>query len=170
MRTSIDLKSCCYGILLRAPFLTGAIFFLLVLLFKPGVNSEAFAEAPNGGTPVHVRIGNHGVSPDRVELSSGSTVVWVNDTGASVRVRFLAQTVSTTCNAPHGFVISAAGIAVSQLVPRGGVLSLCLLEPRNYRYEVDLIDVDVARGPGAVPASVTNRAVSGRLLGMVSVY
>lgn len=91
-------------------------------------------------TPVSVRITQDTIEPQSVILKHGETVVWVNGTGKAARVKILSEPVSTTCNEPVGFVETSRGIHRSNAFNDGGVLSLCLIEPRQYQYEVDVFE------------------------------
>ena len=93
---------------------------------------------------VSISIGANAVVPRQVQVAPGTTVVWVNDAGSPVVIRFTSDAVSTTCKAPRGFAIGPAGIYVSERISGGEVASLCFLEPQEYDYEVEYFETDAA--------------------------
>ncbi|MFN8391076.1 MAG: hypothetical protein U0136_12370 [Bdellovibrionota bacterium] len=88
---------------------------------------------------VLVRIGSHGITPNSLCVAPGTTVLWRNEAGESVKVKFVSQSVSTTCKEPRGFGGDFSGIHESASIAGGGVASLCFLEPNEYQYIVDYL-------------------------------
>jgi len=100
-------------------------------LFQPFV----FAEP--GTDRVLIRIGERRVEPGILNVMPGTTVLWRNDAGHAVRVRFVSQGVSTTCKEPRGFGGDFYGISESSQISCGEIASLCFLEPNEYRYRIE---------------------------------
>ncbi len=96
------------------------------------------AQATSGQTPVSVRVTGDDLEPGNVNVRSGTTVIWVNRTAQPMRIRFL-KGVSVLCDEPRGFPQENDGVHSSVEVNAGQVLSLCVLEPKKYFYEIDLL-------------------------------
>ncbi|MCB0344039.1 MAG: hypothetical protein KDD66_02935 [Bdellovibrionales bacterium] len=111
--------------------LTLALVLPLALLV-----SLAFADPGN----VSIRIDQQSLKPETVQVSPGTTIIWVNSAGALAKVQFLSNAVSTTCKAPRGFIVGSKGIFESEEIPGGDVASLCFLERQTYTYKVELFE------------------------------
>lgn len=94
---------------------------------------------------VSVRINDESLTPEKIEIPAGTTIVWVNSADSGARVRFLSNAISTTCKAPRGFIVGSKGIFESEEIPGGDVASLCFLELETYDYKVELFN-DGAEG------------------------
>ena len=86
---------------------------------------------------VSIAIGDEVLSPERLRISPGTTIVWVNNSQYSIRVEFTGELVSTTCKAPRGFVVGSSGAFQSEFIAAQSVASLCFLEPGQYEYAIE---------------------------------
>lgn len=93
--------------------------------------------AEPGNDRVLIKIGDRKVDPGVLNVMPGTTVLWRNDAGHAVRVRFLSHGVSTTCKEPRGFGGDFYGISESSQISCGEIASLCFLEPNEYRYRIE---------------------------------
>lgn len=84
-----------------------------------------------------VSIDSTGLAPKEIHVAPGTRVIWVNSRGEEVKVKFTSHAVSTTCEAPRGFVLGPKGIFQSRGIKSGGVASLCFLEPHDYDYMIE---------------------------------
>lgn len=91
---------------------------------------------------ISVNISDQGLSPDILNVTPGTTVIWINKTHSKAKVTFLRHAVSTTCRDPRGFLLSDKGIYTSNLIVGGEVASLCFLERQAYDYEVVVLSDD----------------------------
>ncbi len=114
------LEFLCLG----CAVLAVSLFFAAVSLADPG--------------NVSVRIDEQSLSPQTIQVSPGTTIIWVNGADKGAKVQFLSHAVSTTCKAPRGFVVGSKGIFESEEISGGDVASLCFLERQTYEYKVDL--------------------------------
>ena len=117
------------------------LVFSLFSSFTIGLVSanSAFAESA-GSDRVLIKIRAHQDGPNVLNVSPGTTVLWQNEAGQSVKVKFISQGVSTTCKEPRGFGGDVYGIHESSRISGGEVASLCFLEPNEYRYRVESAD------------------------------
>jgi hypothetical protein len=116
-------------------------------LYADALLPRAFAadnafEGESFSDQVLIRIGSHGVQPRKLSVVPGTTVLWKNEAGELVRVKFISSSVSTTCKEPRGFGGDFTGISESSKMRGGDVASLCFLEPNEYHYIVDYLSPD----------------------------
>ena len=83
-----------------------------------------------------IEIAEDKISPKRIMLLPGTTVVWRNVGESTVQVSFIGKAISTTCKAPRGFSIAGTGVYRSLPIAPGDIVSLCFLEPDLYVFEV----------------------------------
>lgn len=113
---------------------------LVTVLLAPGLLApEPSGAADTGSDRVLIRIGRHELQPSILNVAPGTTVLWRNDAGESVKVKFTTKAVSTTCKEPRGFGGDFDGIQESSRISGGEVASLCFLEPSEYHYRVDYL-------------------------------
>lgn len=111
---------------------------LCLAAFVAALSVPSFVGAADSGSDrVLIKIGQHELSPRVLNVVPGTTVLWRNDAGGDVKVKFTSRTVSTTCKEPRGFGGDFDGIQESSRITGGQVASLCFLEPSEYRYRVD---------------------------------
>ena len=92
-----------------------------------------------GGT-AKVSVGDLGIEPTVLRVEPGTTVVWLNTSGSTMRVQFTSKAVSTTCKAPHNFGVGLKGVYRSEEIKTQDVASLCFLEPNTYNYRVESLE------------------------------
>ena len=97
-----------------------------------------------GDESAKITVGDRHLEPSRVQVSPGTTIVWVNRSAEDILVRFTGKAVSTTCKAPRGFQVGTTGVYVSQRISHGEVASLCFLEPELYVYEVSFMPANLS--------------------------
>ncbi len=85
---------------------------------------------------VNIHIANEGLIPAAVVVEPGTNIVWINRTESAAQVKIVSRGGETLCRDPSGFVRSKEGRFLSRAIEDGEVVSLCLLEPNEYRYEV----------------------------------
>jgi len=85
-----------------------------------------------------VMIQKNRISPNKITVSRGSVVVWVNGTsGTFINVYFTAgKQVEDVCSNPTRFFLSDKGEFNSGMIPPGAVASICFLRPGTYNYLV----------------------------------
>lgn len=108
------------------------------------------------GHIVNIQIHDGMIEPGDINVPSGTTVVWLNRAGVPVKVRFMQQTVGTTCKAPLSFRETWGGALTSSSLGNGEAASVCLLEPNRYTYEVDGVTA-----ASAVEGGETNATLRG---------
>jgi plastocyanin len=74
------------------------------------------------------------VSPGEVTIVPGTTVVWVNNSRATLEIQFEGKQVTTACKSPVHFVLDEQGSFISNRIPEGSVASLCFLEKGEFNY------------------------------------
>ena len=120
-------------------------FSILQLLFLCTVLTTVLTPAPvradeSGSDRALIKIREHQVEPMNLSVSPGTTVLWQNEAGHAVTVKFTSHGVTTTCKEPLGFGGDFNGIRESSRLSGGEVASLCFLEPKQYRYRVESTD------------------------------
>jgi len=85
-----------------------------------------------------VMIQKNRISPNKITVSRGSVVVWVNGTsGTFINVYFTAgKQVEDICSNPTRFFLNDEGEFNSGMIPPGSVASICFLRPGIYNYLV----------------------------------
>ena len=74
------------------------------------------------------------VSPSEVTIAPGTTVVWVNNSRATLEIQFEGKQVTTACKGPVHFVLDEQGSFISNRIPQGSVASLCFVEKGEFNY------------------------------------
>ena len=120
---------------------------LASFLFVPAIGIPSISGAADSGSDrVLIRIGEKELSPSVLCVAPGTTVLWRNEAGDPVKVKFTTKAVSTTCKEPRGFGGDFDGIQESSRIRGGEVASICFLEPSEYHYRVDYPE-SVAKAP-----------------------
>jgi len=85
-----------------------------------------------------VMIQKNRISPNKITVSRGSVVVWINGTsGTFINVYFTAgKQVEDICSNPTRFFLNDDGEFNSGMIPPGSVASICFLRPGTYNYLV----------------------------------
>ncbi len=75
-----------------------------------------------------------GITPAEVTVAPGTTVIWLNDSRASVELRFMGKQVTMACKSPVHFIVDENGSFISDRIPQGSVASLCFVEKGEFEY------------------------------------
>lgn len=143
---------------------------LLALAFSFVTDASAEAGRLGMGSQVRVQIEDGHITPSKVSLQPGMTVVWVNKSPNPVRVRFTSHAVSTTCEAPQNFIVDHRGIYVSGEIGAGKIASLCFLERDSYPYEIEVEPDPTQLSPAeTIPTDTTATATPEPIAGQVFV-
>ena len=120
-------------------YLTLLTLLVLLPIGFLSAENEKDSELPS---TVSIEITEMGLQPEILTLTPGTTVVWENRSQYEVRVKFVDNAVATTCKAPKNFALDKRGIFESDKITNGDVASLCFLEKKDYRYEVEVVPVE----------------------------
>lgn len=120
---------------------------------QSNIKSETLKPKAVSGN-ISVNISDQGLSPEILNVTPGTTVIWMNKTHSKAKVTFLRHAVSTTCRDPRGFLLSDKGIYTSNLIVGGEIASLCFLERQAYDYEVVVLSDDLTVAQGEEGAQV----------------
>ena len=74
------------------------------------------------------------ISPSEVTVDRGTTVIWHNDSRATLEIQFEGKPVSMACKSPVNFVIDESGSFISNRIRQGSVASLCFVEKGEFNY------------------------------------
>ncbi len=77
-------------------------------------------------------IGN--ISPREVTVALGTTVIWHNNSRATLEIQFEGKPVTLSCKSPVHFVVDESGSFMSNHIPQGSVASLCFVEKGEFNY------------------------------------
>ena len=77
---------------------------------------------------------NQGLQPATLESSTGTTVIWVNNSRDPVEILFLDKKVTLACGSPVNFFVGKDGAYESAKIPFGGTASLCFTETGKFDY------------------------------------
>ena len=133
------------------------ICFIVFVPGKDGVcESFATTKAKTDVNTVNVKVANDVVAPTKINIKSGTTVVWFNEADSPLKIKFKKR-VSTTCKSPRGFVSSSDGIRKSEEISQGDFVSLCFLEPRTFDYEIEFLDGALRESHSKVSGSIAVR-------------
>ncbi len=127
---------------------TQSLKLVVASLLVMGALCDVAAESTSGEDSilpgnVNIKVSGETLEPQTIDVNPGTTIVWINNSGKSIKVRFIDKAVSTTCKAPRGFKVGRSGIFESIELGDGQVASLCFLEPERYQYTVDLRSTQV---------------------------
>ncbi len=89
-----------------------------------------------------IMIQKNRISPSKITVKRGSTVIWLNGTsGTFLNISFTAgKKVQGVCSSSKRFFLNDEGIFVSGMIPPGAVASLCFLRAGNYNFMVQGIN------------------------------
>jgi len=105
-----------------------------------------------------VRIrGYEGVSPLNLFIAPGTVVVWLNQYGGEIKVRFPGKKVTLACKSPVNFTVSDEGTFVSNDIAYGAVASLCFVEPGSFDYFIE-------RTPSSIKAKTEGFRFEGKIV------
>lgn len=132
------------GCLTATPGLAGCLLALSLLWVGTAYTQEKKASpAPQelklkgeetGHFIIRVKEGE-GLIPKQVNVTVGTTVIWLNRTGDYIEITFTGdQKVDVACKAPVHFVLGRDGAYISDKIPFGAVASLCFIEKGTYKY------------------------------------
>lgn len=89
-----------------------------------------------------------GITRENVTVKPGTTVIWLNDSRASLYLEFTDKQVTIACKSPVHFIVDEeTGTFISNRIPMGAVASLCFIEKGEFVYKVK------RASPGAFPAA-----------------
>jgi plastocyanin len=77
-------------------------------------------------------LGN--LSPSEVTITPGTTVIWRNDSRASLEIQFEGKPVTIACKSPILFNIDKSGSFMSNHLSQGSRASLCFVEKGEFNY------------------------------------
>ena len=77
-------------------------------------------------------IGN--ITPKEVTVPRGTTIIWHNNSRATLEIQFEGKPVTMACKSPTHFVIDESGSFLSDRIPQGSVASLCFVEKGEFNY------------------------------------
>ncbi len=75
-----------------------------------------------------------GITPEKLTVEPGTTVIWLNDSRSSVELQFEGKQVTMACKSPVHFIIDENGSFISDRIPQGSVASLCFVEKGEFSY------------------------------------
>jgi len=108
------------------------VFCSIQCASSPEKKEDAAPKAPAAQIIRMHYIGS--VSPSEVTIAPGTTVVWVNNSRATLEIQFEGKQVTTACKSPVHFVLDEKGSFISDRIPQGSVASLCFVEKGEFNY------------------------------------
>jgi hypothetical protein len=111
---------------------------------------QVFPEKKIAGSRI-VRIGySTGIVPREVSVTSGTTVIWLNDSMAAMEIQFTSKKVTAACQNPIHFSVDESGAFISNRIPMGAVASLCFIEKGLYEYLARRVSASARPAPNEV--------------------
>lgn len=81
-----------------------------------------------------------GIDPRAATISTGTTVIWLNNSDYRLQLKFTDQQVSLACAAPVNFALDENKVFISTGIPLGGVASLCFVQKGEFKYKLIKMD------------------------------
>ncbi len=124
----------------RAKILIAMMFAAVFVItgFSSAVAAEKEGKiVPEKKIKAHKIIRLHyvgGIDKPELTVEPGTTVIWINDSRASVELQFIDKQVTMACKSPVHFVVDEDGTFISDKIPQGSVASLCFVEKGTFEY------------------------------------
>ena len=143
-------KKAFYGTLLIIVFLTS----VFTVAFCDSVRAED-AQPKEEVATIILKQMPEGISPTRLTVKLGTTIVWVNSDPGPVTIKFL-DTLGVACKVPVNFHADVWGNYETGAIPEGGTASLCFIFKGTYRFEVKrLVEKDGKPGEQLQTGTIT---------------
>lgn len=119
------------------------LFFVFIAVFFAFINISSAEEAPKGTIVPEKQIETHKIiyltsygviSHPEVTVGPGTTVIWVNQSKATIELQFEGKQITMACKSPVHFVVDEKGSFISNRIPHGAVASLCIIEKGEFNY------------------------------------
>ena len=146
----------------RATIICGLFVFCSIqAAFASEKQEEEAPKAPIQIIRMHY-IGS--VSPAEVTIVPGTTVVWVNNSRATLEIQFEGKQVTTACKSPVHFVLDEQGSFISNRIPEGSVASLCFVEKGEFNYVARKAWGAWTGSGGGMPSRETIKEFKGKVI------